>query len=199
MSAESAVIDPPAAVVPAAVTPPAAVNTPDSTPTPVADSVPVVAYKFSTVEGVTPEFDKEVTDIATKLKWTNEQAEAFRAHELELIKTERASEEAAAAAAKQANDQQLAKWELENKAHKTFGGPKYDETTIKIDKLLAEYGPKSGFDKVIAESPALLKQPAFRAFLAELSYAHGEASFVQSTAGATNSVSDAQLFYPAKK
>lgn len=204
MSTESAVVNEPAAVpavVPATATPiaTAVVNTPDATPAPVTDSAPVVAYKFTPVEGVDPEFDKQVADVATKLKWTNEQAEAFRAHELELAKTERAADEAAAAATKLANDQQLAKWDAENKAHKDFGGPKYDETTIKINKLLAEYGPKSGFDKLIAESPALLKQPAFRSFLAELSYAHGEASFVQAGNHATSALTDAQLFYGASK
>lgn len=183
-----------------------AVTTPVSTPppaeaAPVTKSEPVkteptkVDYTFEKVEGVDPEFDTEVIEIAKKLSLTKEQATAFRQHEIDLAKKEIEGSKSAAEAQKLEQEQQLAKWDADNKAHKEYGGLKYAETDIKIGKLIAQIGEKTGLNKALAENPNLIKIPVFRNMLAEWSNSISEATFIQSGNQSSQTVSDAQLFY----
>ena len=167
---------------PPAVVPP--VTTPPVTP----DAPAVVEYKFDPAEGFSPEFDGEVTKTAKALGWDLETAKKFRAHEMELAKAELASDALAATTAKTAEAQRItqedASWEKKNREHADYGGAKYDETSIKIDKLLAEYDKSGEFAKHFAAVPRLKSEPSFRAFLASLAYAHGEGRFVQGSGNA---------------
>lgn len=142
-----------------------------------------VEYKFDAVDGVAPEFDSNVVATAKALGWDLETAKKFRAHEIELARSEMANDTKATADAKAAEAQRItqedAAWEKANRAHPEFGGAKYDETSTKIDKLFAEYDKSGEFSKDLAEVPRLKAKPAFRAFLAAIAHSHGEGRFIQ--------------------
>lgn len=207
-------------VAPVVVTPSAipAVASAVSTPTPaapvVAPVVPVVTaatpsapavvdFKFDPVDGVAPEFDASVVATAKALGWDLETAKKFRDHEINLARSEMSDQTKSAESAKAAEVQRVAQedaaWEKDNRAHPEFGGQKFDQTTIKIDQLLAEYDKGGNLSKHLAQAPRLKSEPSFRSFLASLAYAHGEGRFVQGGSQQTNSQQSASLseMYPS--
>ncbi len=190
-----------------------AVTTPVVTPPAIAAVVPpatpvvpaAVEYKFDAVDGVAPEFDTSITATAKAMGWDLETAKKFRAHEIDLAKAEQASDAKAQADRASAETQRIAQedaaWEKSNREHAEHGGAKYDETTTRIEKLLAEYDKTGAFAKQLAAVPRIKNEPAFRAFLANLAYAHGDAKFVQGgtqTGKASQSASLGEM-YPSMK
>ena len=161
-----------------------------------------VEYKFDAVEGVDADFDTEITSVAKKLGWTQEQAAAYRAHEIEVAKAADAestkTQAEADAKVEQDRAQKIAEWEKANREHKKYGGDKFNETTVKIDKLLAQFGAESGFAETLAQAPALKNEPTFHAFLAAIAHGIGEGGFVQANAPKVN-MTDAELFYGKKQ
>lgn len=157
-----------------------------------------IQYVFDKLEGVTPEFDADIIKDAEKLGLSVDQAKAYRAYEFERAKAsdaQLAKEEAEHKAQfEQKRAQQLQEWEKAAREHKEYGGDKYDETNIRIDKVIAEYGGEE-MVKEIANAPALKNLPVFRNFLAKIAYAHSEGSFVKGSPKQDAPQSDAQLFY----
>ena len=169
-------------VVPAAAAPVAApVGAPATPATPATPAA--VEYKFDAVDGVAPEFDSNVVATAKALGWDLETAKKFRAHEIELARSEMANDAKAGEAARAAEVQRVAQedaaWEKANREHPEFGGAKYDETSTKIDKLFAEYDKSGELSKHLAQVPRLKAEPAFRSFLAAIAHSHGEGRFIQ--------------------
>lgn len=155
-----------------------------------------VEYKFSPLEGATPEFDADVTATAKALGWTQEQAAKFREHEFKLAQSDIAAAKEAQAQAEakakiereQKDTQRRQEWEKANRDHKEFGGQKYAETTERINGLLAKFDKDQAFSKAhLKESAEILNEPTFRAFLANIAYAMSSGTFHE---GANNTNSE---------
>ena len=196
MTTEPAVTDPTDPAVDPVATDPAAVDPAPKDPAvdPAKEPTPV-DYTFDPVEGIDAEFDNDVVEIAKKLELTKEQAITFRQHEIDLAKKEMEDSKAESEAQKLAKEQELAKFDAENKAHKEYGGQKYAETEIKIGKLVAQVGEKTGLAKALAENPNLIKIPVFRNMLAEWANQISEATFVQAGSHTGQHVSTQELLY----
>lgn len=147
----------------------------------------VIDYKFDAIEGVTPEFDADITATAKEMGWSQEQAAKFRAREAKLGLEEmkahsesRAQAEAAAKIAKEQNEAQRKQaWEKTNRDDPEFGGQKYHETSQRVEQMFAMAGERGKtFLKEMGDSaPQLLSHPAFRGFLAYFAYKMADGKF----------------------
>lgn len=165
-----------------------------------------VEYKFDPVDGLDPEFDTQIVADAKLLGLDQAKAKAFRDLEISRAKDAAAADAKAATDAKakadQAKAQMVADWDAKNRAHTEFGGPKFDETTTRIEKVIAEFDKDGEFAAELARAPEMKNHPAFRSFLARIAYAHGEASFVQGGAAQGGTVQRAATLaemYPSMK
>ncbi len=195
-------------------TPPVTATTPApaaTTATPGATSTPPVAatateYKFDPIEGVSADFDKDVSTVAKEMGWDQATAAKFRAYEakqaLEAAAADKKSSTEAQAAAKAKHEQEIAQrnqaWEKANREHKEFGGAKYDETTERMKQFLVRFDPDKTFAAELEKAPELLNAPAFRSLIARAAYAMGDAKFHEGSATPPKT-SDADLFYGKAK
>lgn len=150
-----------------------------------------VEYKFDPIEGInlSPEFDTDVANVAKEMGWDLETAKKFRAFEakqafaaLEADKKAQAEAEAKAKIEKeQAETQRKQEWEKANRDDPEFGGPKYDETTKRVEQLFAQAGDrgKALLKEMGDSAPVLLSMPAFRNFLAHFAYQMADAKVRQ--------------------
>lgn len=154
-----------------------------------------VEYKFSKVEGVeVPEaFDADVAATAKEMGWDLPTAEKYRSLEIkraqaELAADKKLTEESTAAAKIKAEQDALQRKQAHEKANRDdpeFGGAKYAETTQRVEQMIAMAGERGkALMKEMGESaPAMLANPAFRAFLAHFAYKMADASFHQGANG----------------
>lgn len=146
-----------------------------------------ITYKFDVIEGIGAEFDTEISTAGNELGWNQEQAAAYRAREAKLALADlKASTDARGqqeAAAKLAHEQTVtqtkAAHEKANRDHPEFGGTKYDETTQRIEQLIASSGEAGqALIKEMGDHAAgLLNTPTFRAFLATFAYKMADGKF----------------------
>lgn len=168
--------EPVAPVVPPAAppaTPPATppVTPPVGTPPAVPPVAPPVEYKFDAVEGYPETETKRVTDYAREMGLDPETAKKLHAADVKAWKAD-------VAAIDQENAQQRAAWQAKNKADAEFGGPKLDQTTAGIGKVLAQFDADGSLSRDL-ETFGLKDHPNMFRFLARIAAASGEGKFVQ--------------------
>ncbi len=164
-----------------------------------------IEYKYDAMEGVTPEFDADISATAKELGLSQEQAAKFRAHEAKIALDDlraqgasKAEREAAAKIAKEQSDTQRKQaWEKANRDDKDYGGQKYDETSERVNQLFAMAGDRG--KALLAEmgdsAPDLLSHPAFRGFLAHFAYKMADGKFHEGATASSKPLTDAQIFY----
>lgn len=146
-----------------------------------------IEYKFDAIEGVTADFDKDISETANEMGWNQEQAAKFRAREAKLaladLKAHGESKAQAEAAAKIANEQAETQrkqaWEKANRDDPDFGGAKYHETSQRVEQMfaMARDRGKALLKEMGESAPALLAHPAFRGFLAHFAYKMADGKF----------------------
>ena len=152
-----------------------------------------IEYKFDPIEGVTKEFDADITETAKEMGWNQEQAAKYRAREAKLALDDlkahgesKAQAEAAAKIAKeQADTQRKQAWEKANRDDPEFGGTKFHETSQRVEQMFAMAGERGkALMKEMGESaPELLAHPAFRNFLAHFAYKMADGKFHDGATG----------------
>lgn len=170
-----------------------------------------IEYKFDPIEGVplTPEFDTDVANVAKEMGWTLDDAKKFRAYEAKqavaAVESEKRAQAESDAKTKveteQRDTQRKQAWEKTNRDDPEYGGPKFDETTQRVQQLLDASGErgKSLLKEMGDSAPVLLSMPAFRGFLAHLAYQMADAKVRQGgAAGDTAPKSFADVAYGNK-
>ena len=152
-----------------------------------------IEYKFDPIEGVTKEFDADITETAKEMGWNQEQAAKYRAREAKLALDDlkahgesKAQAEAAAKIAKeQADTQRKQAWEKANRDDPEFGGTKFHETSQRVEQMFAMAGERGkALMKEMGETaPELLSNPALRNFLAHFAYKMADGKFHDGATG----------------
>lgn len=152
-----------------------------------------IEYKFDPIDGVTKEFDADITDTAKEMGWNQEQAAKYRAREAKLALDDlkahgesKAQAEAAAKIAKeQADAQRKQAWEKANRDDPEFGGQKFHETSQRVEQMFAMAGErgKALLKEMGETAPELLSNPALRNFLAHFAYKMADGKFHDGATG----------------
>ena len=152
-----------------------------------------IEYKFDPIDGVTKEFDADITETAKEMGWNQEQAAKYRAREAKLALDDlkahgesKAQAEAAAKIAKeQADTQRKQAWEKANRDDPEFGGTKFHETSQRVEQMFAMAGERGkALMKEMGETaPELLSNPALRNFLAHFAYKMADGKFHDGATG----------------